>query len=112
MSPGVPFRDTFWNVPLWAQVVLYVAASAAIGVFAYGMVHRVALWRAGKPEQRFDHLPQRVALVVRHALDQARTLTQAYPGVMHAIMFWGFLALFLGTVLATIDYDITLPLFV
>ena len=30
---------------------------------------------------------------------------------MHAIMFWGFLALFMGTVLATIDYDITLPLF-
>src|SRR2546430_10399257 len=29
---------------------------------------------------------------------------------MHAIMFWGFLALFIGTVLATIDYDITVPL--
>jgi Fe-S oxidoreductase/nitrate reductase gamma subunit len=29
---------------------------------------------------------------------------------MHAIVFWGFLALFIGTVLATIDYDITLPL--
>ena len=40
-----------------------------------------------------------------------RTLSQAYPGVMHAIMFWGFLALFMGTVLATIDCDITLPLF-
>ena len=71
----------------------------------------MALWRAGKAEHRFDHLPQRVALVARHALGQARTLSQAYPGVMHAIMFWGFLALFMGTVLATIDYDITLPLF-
>jgi Fe-S oxidoreductase/nitrate reductase gamma subunit len=30
---------------------------------------------------------------------------------MHATMFWGFLALFMGTVLATIDYDITLPFF-
>src|SRR5437016_3149117 len=30
---------------------------------------------------------------------------------MHATMFWGFLALFMGTVLATVDYDITLPLF-
>jgi len=25
---------------------------------------------------------------------------------MHAIMFWGFLALLTGTVLATIDWDI------
>jgi Fe-S oxidoreductase/nitrate reductase gamma subunit len=111
MSPGVPFRDTFWNIPVWAQLVLYIAACAAIAVFAYGMWQRIGLWRAGKPEHRFDHLPQRVALVARHALGQARTLTQAYPGIMHAIMFWGFLALFLGTVLATIDYDITLPLF-
>src|SRR5258705_2464719 len=30
---------------------------------------------------------------------------------MHAIMFWGFLALFMGTVLATIDWAIALPLF-
>src|SRR5439155_1479536 len=52
---------------------------------------------------------QRVKLVARHALGQARTLSEAYPGIMHAIMFWGFLALFMGTVLATIDYDITLP---
>ena len=49
--------------------------------------------------------------MAKHALGQVRVLSQAYPGVMHAIMFWGFLALFIGTVLATIDYDITLPLF-
>src|SRR5256712_9912610 len=30
---------------------------------------------------------------------------------MHAMVFWGFLALFMGSVLATIDYDITLPFF-
>src|SRR4051812_9794095 len=75
------------------------------------MWQRVQLWRAGRPEHRLDNIPQRVKLVARHALGQVRTLSQAYPGVMHATMFWGFLALFMGTVLATIDYDITLPLF-
>src|SRR2546425_354626 len=59
---------------------------------------------------RLDRIRERVALVGKHALGQAKTLSQAYPGVMHAIMFWGFLALFMGTVLATIDYDITVPL--
>ena len=107
----VPFRDTFWNVPGWAQVALYVGALVAIAAFAYGMWQRITLWRAGGPENRFDHVPQRLRLVALHALGQARTLSQAYPGVMHATMFWGFLALFMGTVLATVDYDITLPLF-
>jgi Fe-S oxidoreductase/nitrate reductase gamma subunit len=111
MSPSVPFRDTFWNVPVWAQLGLYVGGSVAMAIFAYGMWRRVQLWRAGGPESRLDKIPARLALVATHALGQVRTLSQAYPGIMHAIMFWGFLALFLGTVLATIDYDLTLPLF-
>ena len=111
MSPTVPFRDTFWNVPSWAQAGLYVGGMVAIAVLAYGMWQRVQLWRQGLPEERLDRIPDRVRLVVRHALLQVRTLSQAYPGIMHAIMFWGFLALFMGTVLATIDWDITLPLF-
>jgi Fe-S oxidoreductase/nitrate reductase gamma subunit len=111
MTPAVPFRDTFWNVPPWAQVALYVGAALAVAVFAYGIAQRVRLWRRGGPEHRFDRLPERVRLVALHALGQARVLSQAYPGVMHATMFWGFLALFMGTVLATIDYDITLPFF-
>ncbi|MEX2147174.1 MAG: (Fe-S)-binding protein [Candidatus Rokuibacteriota bacterium] len=111
MNPSVPFRDTFWNVPGWAQIALYVGGTLAIALFAYGMWRRVQLWRAGTPEHRLDRIPERLRLVAKHALGQVRTLSQAYPGVMHAIMFWGFLALFMGTVLATIDWDITLPLF-
>ena len=111
MTASVPFRDTFWNVPGWAQVGLYVGGLVAIAIFAYGVWQRVQLWRAGLPENRVDRIPERVKLVAKHALGQARVLSQAYPGIMHATMFWGFLALFMGTVLATIDWDITLPLF-
>ena len=111
MTPaGVPIRDTFWNIPSLVQGALYLGGIVAVAIFVYGVYRHVRLWRAGGPEQRFDHLPQRAKLVAKHALGQARTLSQAYPGIMHAIMFWGFLALFMGTVLATIDYDITLPL--
>jgi Fe-S oxidoreductase/nitrate reductase gamma subunit len=111
MNPSVPFRDTFWNVPAWAQVGLYVGGAVAVLILARGLWQRVRLWRGGLPEQRFDRIPERLGLVLKHALGQARVLSQAYPGVMHAIMFWGFLALFMGTVLATVDWDITLPLF-
>src|SRR5215813_5770766 len=111
VASGIPYRDTFWNVPMWARVFVYVGGTAAVAVFAYGCWLRIAVWLKGKPERRTDRIPERIALVLIQALGQARTLSQAYPGVMHAIIFWGFLALFMGTVLATIDYDITLPLF-
>src|SRR5262245_63971565 len=111
MSPAIPFRDTFWNIPVWSRVALYVGGAVAIAVFAYGTWQRLQRICQGGPEARFDRIPERLGLVVKHVLGQARTLAQAYPGIMHAVMFWGFLALFMGTVLATIDYDITLPLF-
>jgi Fe-S oxidoreductase/nitrate reductase gamma subunit len=110
VASGIPYRDTFWNIPMWARVFVYVGGTAAIAVFAWGCWQRVSLWLKGKPERRTDRLPERIVLVLTQALGQARILSQAYPGVMHAIVFWGFLALFIGTVLATIDYDITLPL--
>jgi Fe-S oxidoreductase/nitrate reductase gamma subunit len=111
MTASIPFRDTFWNVPGWAQIALYVGGALAIAYLVYGLWQRVTLWRQGLPEDRLDRIPERLGLVATHALGQVRTLSQAYPGVMHAIMFWGFLALFMGTVLATIDWDIALPLF-
>ncbi|HSF03144.1 MAG TPA: hypothetical protein VLA62_09045, partial [Solirubrobacterales bacterium] len=108
---ALPCRDTFWNVPGWAQVALYVGSVVAVAVFAHGMWRRVALWRQGGPEARLDRIPERCLLLLKHGLGQARTLTQRYPGIMHALMFWGFCVLFLGTVLATIDYDLLwLPL--
>src|SRR5207247_9381026 len=110
MTSSVPFRATFWNVTGWAQVFLYVGGVVAVAIFAYGFWQRVQLWRAGLPEDRFDHIPERLTLVAKHALGQARVLSQAYPGVMHATMFWGFLALLMGTVLATVVFEIKLPL--
>jgi Fe-S oxidoreductase len=106
----LPFRDTFWNVPHWAQLALYVGAAIAIAVFVWGLAARVRLWLGGRREMRWDRLPARVGQLIAFGLLQVRVLSQAYPGIMHATIFWGFLALFTGTVLATIDYDITLPL--
>src|SRR5438552_18788984 len=108
MTSSVPFRDTFWNVPGWAQVFLYVGGVVAVAIFAYGFWQRVQLWRAGLPEDRFDHIPERLTLVAKHGLGQVRVLSSAYPGVMHATTSWGFLAVLMGRVLATADYDGTL----
>ena len=63
MTGSVPFRDTFWNVPGWAQVLLYAGALVALAIFAWGLWRRIALWRAGPPESRFDRIPQRIKLV-------------------------------------------------
>ncbi|NJN39587.1 MAG: hypothetical protein HC807_00170 [Gammaproteobacteria bacterium] len=107
----IPIRETFWNIPPWAVVGVYAGGAIATAVFAWGIWRRIALWQKGGPEMRWDRIPVRTARVVKEVLLQSRILGQSYPGVMHATMFWGFLALFTGTVLATIDWEITRLLF-
>lgn len=107
----IPVRETFWNIPAWAVVGVYLGGAIAVAVFAWGVWRRILLWRQGGPEMRWDHIPERVARVIREVLFQARILSQPYPGLMHAAMFWGFLALFTGTAIATVDWEITRLLF-
>ena len=103
----MPIRETFWNIPHWAEIGQYVLGLLTILVFSYGVYRRVRLWRMGKPERRTDQLGARLQSVLIHALGQLRTTQDAYAGIMHLSIFWGMLVLLLGTILATVDWDVT-----
>jgi Fe-S oxidoreductase len=112
VSPSeLPVRETFWNIPLWAVVGVYLGGLASMVLFARGLIKRVQLWRGGTAEARFDQLPARMLLLLREGLLQSRVLEKRLPGVMHAALFWGFLVLLVGTILATVDWEITRLLF-
>ncbi len=111
MISDIPMRETFWNIPLWAVVGIYVFGLLSCAIFAWGVYRRVLIWRQGGPEMRWDKVPARISYLLREGLLQARILSQPYPGVMHVAVFWGFLALLAGTILATIDWEITRLLF-
>ncbi|HVO43363.1 MAG TPA: (Fe-S)-binding protein, partial [Aggregatilineales bacterium] len=103
-------RWTYWNVE-GTQVFMYALMLVAVLIFAGRLVLRVQTWRQGQRDLPFDHLPERVGRVVKYVLGQYRVLRDSIPGSMHLAIFAGFTTFFIGTVLATIDSDITLPLF-
>ena len=103
----MPLRETFWNIPHWAEIGQYLLALLTMIVFAYGVFRRVRQWRKGQPERIREPIGRRLGAVFTDVLLQLRTLREAYPGVMHLAIFWGMIALLLGTALATIDWDVT-----
>ena len=103
----MPVRDTFWNIPHWAEIGQYLLGLLTVLVFAYGVFRRVRRWRFGQPERRTDQLGTRLWSVLVQAVGQLRTTQDMYAGVMHLMIFWGMAALFVGTVLATVDWDVT-----
>src|SRR3990172_11696239 len=107
----MPIRETFWNIPHWAEIAQYILALMTSIVFVYGVVRHILRWRQGQPEKRAGHFWARLWSLVTQVLGQRRTLGEIYPGIMHFTIFWGMLVLAIGTALATVDWDVTHLLF-
>ncbi|MDX6545330.1 MAG: hypothetical protein QOG02_1104, partial [Gaiellales bacterium] len=68
--------------------------------------------RLGQPAPRFDELPARVRQEAVVALGQRKILQRIGPGLMHALIFWGFIVLFPTIIMAmigTVDRGGSLP---
>jgi Fe-S oxidoreductase/nitrate reductase gamma subunit len=103
-----PFRDTYWNVPDWAVVLMYLLlVGLAMPAFFYQIYRRIQLWRQGQPVVRSDHLGERLGWVLRYAVAQLRILAQKFSGLMHLGIFWGMVLLFIGTLLVMLEQDFT-----
>jgi Fe-S oxidoreductase/nitrate reductase gamma subunit len=112
MTPGaVPSREVFRNFTGTGQYAFYALATLAGLLFAYGVWRRVQKYRRGRPDNRFDHLWQRL-LRTASLIGRQATLAKgdAYAGWAHGVIFWGFGILFIGTLIVFIDYDLLRPL--
>jgi Fe-S oxidoreductase/nitrate reductase gamma subunit len=99
-----PTREVYWNIQgIWIMYVLVVVATA---VFAYGAYRYYRLLAAGKPADRFDRPLDRLKAVLVHAVAQGRTLQRRYSGFAHLLFSWGFVVLFIGTVVVFIHEDL------
>lgn len=103
-------RWTYWNVE-GTQGLMYALMALAVVIFAGRLWMRVQAWRQGQGDLPFDYLGERIRRVLVYVVAQYGILRDRVPGVMHLAIFAGFTIFFIGTALATIDADITLPLF-
>lgn len=109
--PDIICRPTFWNIPPWLQAVLYVGGLVAALIFAYGVYRHVQLWRVGKGEFDFKAITEHLAFRLRNFFTfgvlTKKVVTENQPaGIAHANMMWGMILLFIGTALATLDWDV------
>lgn len=109
-DPHLATREVLWNIShVW---VMYALLVPTVAVAAYGFFRRVRVWRKGQAsaESRWDRPRERMALVLKHAILQLRTWRKLYPGLMHAMIFWGFIVLTIATTVVMLDYDFKIPI--
>ena len=67
-------------------------------VFVSSVVRLIRQLRIGKPENRFDHVFARIRTTVKVALAQSKILREPVAGILHVMIFWGFLVLLLAVI--------------
>ena len=83
-----------------SHVVFPIVGVCAMLVFAATLSMRARLLLAAQPAARLDRVPQRLGRALVLGLGQKKFLAGEQPaGIMHALIFWGFMVLMLQVVI-------------
>jgi Fe-S oxidoreductase len=103
-------RVVFDGLGPMGEAIFYALAAIATAVFLIGLGLKVQKYLRGRREDRFGSLSSFVrtaaAGVVAAATSRTVGKRDPYAGVFHAAVMWGFIVLFIGTAILTIDTDI------
>ena len=102
-------REIYWNVGHGATtlVPMYLLSFVAVAILVYAFLQRIKVYKQGQILDRTDQLPLRMTAMIKKTLFQSKVLNVRGPGLAHALFFWGFFILFLGTCLIVLQADFT-----
>src|SRR5579859_6057143 len=109
----MPTRQIGWNVSEVAFAVMYVLVAVQAVVLAYGGTRRYLMWRRGRAHGPIDRIGERARQALAVAFLHRRLIRPGYvySGLMHLFIFWGFVVLFIGTLIVLLEADIVRPYF-
>ncbi|MCS6862342.1 MAG: respiratory nitrate reductase subunit gamma, partial [Abditibacteriales bacterium] len=101
-------RQTFGNIPVSSQIAFYVLAVVATAVCVYGFYRRFQLWQRGTGAWGWRDLWRRSKprwqRLLKDGLLQYRVRGRGFASRAHGLLFAGFVVLFIGTTLLSIDH--------
>lgn len=84
------------------QLFFSATLIVTLGIFTYTVKNLIALFRLTKPF-KIDNFGKRFLLMLEVAIGQKKIFRFPFSGVLHAIVFWGFVVIILGTIEMIID---------
>lgn len=96
-------RIHFWEInTVW---LFYVLAGMTVVIFLIGLFFHASIWLAGLKRDKFNFSTAGVINLLKDGLLGKRIFKgDLTAGLMHLFIMWGFIGLFVGTVLSTTDY--------
>ncbi len=101
----VPCRTNYVFMPEWTQYVLWALAAVTAVVMAYGLWKRWKLWKESGGEKTGDTFLKRLKTLIVVGLFQRKVVRKRFAGLMHVLIYSGFVALAIGTTIVFINMD-------
>jgi Fe-S oxidoreductase len=93
--PPLPTERLILGIPGRAVFALLVLAATV--AFVYSCSRRVRVLLAGRPDNRFTRIPERIRRTLEYAFAQKRMFRDPYAGAFHILIFSGFMILTVRT---------------
>jgi Fe-S oxidoreductase len=104
---GSATREVLFNVGHWLRWFLYLSTAVVFAIIATGPLRRSRLWRLGRTgEKRWDRIGERAKVFLLYGVGQGRLSNDLYAAVMHLFIFWGWVVLFIGTLIIAVHADV------
>lgn len=106
-------REIFAGIGGVERTVFFTLAYTSLAIFAGGIGVRMWYWARGRGEMRpgGQSFSTRTLNVLTGVFLQPRIRRASSSGWLHLLVFWGFLVLFVGTELLTVEIDTPLSFF-
>ena len=85
------------------QVAFAVALILTLGVFGYTVRRLIAFFKLTKPAFPVKNFGKRLMIMLNVAFGQTKIFRRPVMGFIHALVFWGFCVILLGSVEMAID---------
>lgn len=98
-------RQIEWNVTSSMLVFLYLGSFLALALSAWRLYRRVRVWRKGMPADIHVSFGRSLTNISEWMVNRSRMPRDRFAAIMHSLILWGFIILFIGTVLVFLEHQ-------
>jgi len=85
------------------QLIFAASLIITLGVFSFTLMRLIALFKQTRKGFPIKQIGKRIMLTLRVAIGQTKIMRKPVIGLMHALVFWGFCLILIGSVEVVID---------
>ncbi len=101
-----PVRETYGLMPPGTDIIMYLVLMPFAVLFVYGVVYRLNTLGIKDIGELLRGISKGFDVLLKYGLLQKKVIAEKLAGPMHLLIYSGIIALFIGTSLVFIDYDI------